>query len=171
MHGIGQSPNARCAFVFTTREGSTCVVHEDGTTTRTKAARPDPGHEGDHGPKRRSLLTIYVDAASAWGLSAAGMILEPPEARLILGPADACASLLTWNLGKRMWGLAPGSRDIPYATEPEFGLSPVEAWDLRHDVPRSIAHGAQHAGNPITEIRFSDGLVLTAERPSRPGPV
>src|SRR5262249_13383592 len=48
---------------FTTARGSSYEFHDDGTTTRTKAPRPE--HPGDFGVKERSVRTVYVDPADA----------------------------------------------------------------------------------------------------------
>jgi len=61
-----------------------------------------------------------------------------------------------------MWGISPSSRDIPFERVPELGKSPVEAWHLKDEVPGNRSYTVQHAGNPIMEIRLSDGFVLLA---------
>lgn len=147
--GAGQA----APMEFTTAKGSVYQVHDDGTTTRNKAARQDSGHEGDAGPKERTVRTVYVDADAA-ALSAAGLSnLGPRGARVVL--ADGKASLLTWNEGKGRWGAAASARDIPVHDQPAVGRHPLELWEHADDVPGRQAFSKMHAGNRITEIRRS----------------
>lgn len=140
---------------FTTAKGSTYELHDDGTTTRTKAARADVGHEGDEGLKERSAKTIYVDQAVASNLSGAGLSdVGGKGFRLAL--KDGKATLLSWNQAADRWGAAPGARDIPFTTEPEVGKSPVEAWKPATDVPGFEAYRGQHAGNAITQLHMPE---------------
>lgn len=138
---------------FTTAKGSTYEIHEDGTTTRNKAARSDAGHEGDSGPKARTERTVYVDDPQmASALSGAGLQnLGPKGARLII--KDGKASLLTWNKEHDRWGISPSSRDIPISETPGIGNAPLELWNKVSDVPgHEEAYGNQHAGNAITSM-------------------
>lgn len=142
------------AGTFTTAKGSTYVIHEDGTTTRNKAARPDAGHEGDSGPKERSVKTVYTDNPDdASALSAAGLQGMPSKgARVII--KDGKASLLIWNEKAGKWGVSPSSRDIPISTEPGIGKAPLELWKPANDVPgHAEAYRGMHAGNAITELK------------------
>ncbi|WP_316176269.1 hypothetical protein [Bradyrhizobium sp. SZCCHNRI1073] len=165
----------RPAIGFKTAKGSTYEVHEDGTTTRNKAARPDAGHEGDSGLKPRSAKTIYLDTPEmAANLSAAGLNgLGSKGARVII--RDGKASLLTWNDAAGKWGISPGQKDIPFSTEPAIGRAPLEVWKPADDVPGWEAYRGMHAGNPITELTtkwdvkpeemqeaFGDGASLSA---------
>jgi hypothetical protein len=152
----GEMPAGRPAGPsFTTAEGSTYTVHEDGSTSRNKAARADPGHEGDAGPKERSSTTVYVDGDAA-ALSAAGLQgLGERGARVVL--KDGKATLLTWNDVQRKWGAAASGRDIPVSDKPAVGLSPLELWTPRLDVPGYVAYGNMHAGNKITAITGAEG--------------
>lgn len=137
---------------FTTAKGSTYDVAEDGTTIRNKAARADPGHEGDSGIKTQSAKTIYVDPEIASELSGAGLQgLGPKGFRVAI--KDGRAYGLTWNEAAGQWGASPGGRDIPFTTKPEVGRSPVELWKPAGDVPGYEAYRGQHAGNKITEVR------------------
>lgn len=138
---------------FTTSKGSTYEVHEDGTTTRNKAARSDLGHEGDSGAKERSAKTVYANSPEeASRLSAAGLQgLGSKGARVII--RDGKASLATWNEKAGKWGISPSSRDIPISETPEVGKSPLELWKPSNDVPGHEAYRGMHAGNAITEIR------------------
>jgi hypothetical protein len=136
---------------FTTAKGSKYVVHEDGTTTRDKAARSDAGHEGDSGLKPRTAKTIYVDADKASALSGAGISGANEKGfRVII--TDGKASLLSWNEAADKWGISPSSRDIPFTTTPEVGKAPVELWKPATDVSGHEAYRGQHAGNAITEV-------------------
>jgi hypothetical protein len=137
---------------FTTAKGSTYTVHEDGTTTRDKAARSDAGHEGDSGVKPKTDKTIYVDADRASALSGAG-ISGAGEKGFRVIVKDGKASLLSWNEKADKWGISPLSRDIPFTDKPEVGKAPVELWKPANDVPGHEAYRGQHAGNKITEIK------------------
>lgn len=140
---------------YKTAKGSTYVVHEDGTTTRNKAARDTPGHEGDSGAKARTEKTVYTEGRvllSAAGLSGIG----PKGARLAI--KDGKATLLMWNEQAGRWGAAPDQRDIPVFDEPAIGRQPLELWGKKDDVPGYEAYSRQHAGNEITELHQSGGL-------------
>ncbi|YP_010115339.1 DarB-like antirestriction [Sinorhizobium phage PBC5] len=138
------------AQTFKTAKGSVYQVHADGTTTRDKAARNDPGHEGDSGRKPRTAKTVYVDANAAM-LSAAGLSgLGPKGARVAI--KDGKATLVTWNKAGNGWGTTDDSRDIPIHAEPAVGRYPLELWDKADDVPGYEAYSRMHAGNPITEM-------------------
>ena len=135
---------------FTTAKGSTYEVHPDGTTTRNKAARSDPGHEGDSGAKPRTAKTVYVDT-NASVLSSAGMNgIGSKGSRVIL--KDGKASLLTWNEAQNRWGVMPDGRDVPVHDEPAAGRFPLELWQPASDVSGYEAYGRMHAGNAITEV-------------------
>lgn len=138
---------------YTTSKGSIYDVHEDGTTTRNKAARSDAGHEGDSGLKDRSAKTVYVDSPeAAASLSAAGLQgLGSKGARVII--RDGKASLLTWNDAEGKWGVAPSGKDVPISNVPAIGKSPLELWKRADDVNGHEAYRGMHAGNEITEIR------------------
>lgn len=138
------------ATTFQTAKGSTYTVHDDGTTTRVKAARDTPGHEGDSGLKPRTEKTVYIDKGKAI-LSAAGLSgVGPKGARLAI--KDGKATLLMWNEKAGKWGAAPDQRDIPIFDEPAVGREPLELWGKKDDVPGYEAYSRQHAGNEITKI-------------------
>lgn len=132
---------------FKTEKGSTYTV--DGqSTTRTKAARSDPGHEGDSGLKEPSAKTIYFDTNSG-ELSAAGLQgLGDKGARVLL--KDGKASLLTWNKAQNQWGTI--ARDVPFSTKPGVGKYPLEVWNSADDVGGNEAYRKMHAGNKIVEM-------------------
>lgn len=136
---------------FKTAKGSTYEIHEDGTTTRNKAARDTPGHEGDSGLKPRTEKTVYVDKGKASELSGAGLSnLGPKGARVAI--KDGKATFLTWNDKEGRWGTTPGQRDIPFYDEPALGREPLELWGKKDDVPGFEAYSKQHAGNEIVEL-------------------
>src|SRR5258706_494795 len=143
---------------FKTAKGSTYELHDDGTTTRNKAARSDVGHEGDFGPKKRSAKTVYVDSAElASELSAAGLQgLGSKGARVII--KDGKASLLTWNEQAGKWGRTKEGTDIPVHDEPAVGRAPLELWKPADDVPGWEAYRGMHAGNVITEMTGGSGV-------------
>lgn len=135
---------------FETARGSKYVVHEDGTTTRDKAARADVGHEGDFGVKARSALTLYADPKLVGGLSAAGLSGLSRGARVVVD--DGKATLLWWNEKAGKWGTSELSRDIPVSTTPEIGKAPIELWSPKNDVPGRVSYAGQHAGNAIVKL-------------------
>ena len=140
---------------YKTAKGSEYQVFPDGTTIRNKAARKDPGHEGDSGLKPRTVKTIYIDPklvpGGAANLSAAGISgLGPQGARVSL--KDGKANLVTWNQKENRWGVAPMQDNIPYSLSPEKGLQPLELWEPANDVPGYESYSKMHAGNEIVEI-------------------
>ena len=136
--------------MFTTAKGSTYVIEDDGTTSRDKAARDEPGHEGDSGKKERSAKTIYIDSNAA-ALSAAGLQNRGSKgARVVI--KDGKASLIMWNEKADTWGVSPLSQDISFSTEPKVGSYPLELWDKTDDVPGYESYSNMHAGNKIISI-------------------
>lgn len=125
---------------FKTSKGSTYEVHADGTTTRTKAARPE--HPGDSGLKDRSARTVYVDTNAAGELSLIST----------QGGAKKRIQFLKMKSGEERVGVryldgkdAGGFEKrtvVSFETKPRVGLHPVELW----------ADGSVHFGNPITEV-------------------
>lgn len=130
---------------FTTSRGSTYEVHEDGTTTRNKAARSDPGHEGQRGPQPRSQRTIYVTEEVANALAT-------PQGSWRVYISGDTVSLLTPGQGGR-WGISPSQRNLAFETAPREGLTPIEVWNP--DDGASGAFRKVHFGNPI--VRVADG--------------
>jgi N12 class adenine-specific DNA methylase/predicted RNA methylase len=139
---------------FTTAKGSRYTLHADGTTTRVKAERADPGHEGDKGLKPRSARTIFLDT-NASVLSSAGLsgVGEKGSRVVIRGNT---ASLVTWNAKENRWGIAPGSRDIPFTDVAKIGSYPLELWNEVNDIPGYTAFARMHAGNSITDIQTAE---------------
>ncbi|MDF0750270.1 hypothetical protein NLU14_08510 [Marinobacter sp. 71-i] len=153
--GDAQFDAPESAREFRTSKGSTYKVHGDGTTTRNKAARDTPGHEGDDGQKARTAKTVYLDANAA-RLSAAGLNgLDIKGARVAI--KDGKATLLTWNDNEGRWGASPDSRDIPVHNEPASGRYPLELWKPSDDVPGYESYRGMHAGNQITEVLTGQG--------------
>lgn len=145
---------------FTTAKGSAYVVHDDGTTTRNKAERSDPGHEGDKGIKPRTARTIYLDT-NASVLSAAGLNgMGAKGARVAI--KDGKATLVTWRDHDSSWGASEGSRDIPFTETPKVGAYPLELWNKADDVPGHEAYSRMHAGNKITEVGTADTALDSA---------
>lgn len=142
---------------FKTAKGSTYTVDTEGKTTRNKAARTDPGHEGDSGLKPASARTIYLDSGAA-DLSAAGLSnVGPKGARVII--KDGRASLLMWNDAEDRWGIQPSGKDIPFHLKPAVGREPLELWKKVDDVPGYEAYSNMHAGNKITELMHEDANI------------
>lgn len=138
---------------FQTEKGSTYQLHGDGTTTRNKAARDLPGHEGDSGPKERSERTVYVPGNVVSALSSAGLSnVGPKGSRLVI--ANGNATLLTWNEKAGKWGSAPSGTGVPVSDKPAVGLHPLELWGKIDDVGvKGVeAYKNQHAGSRITEL-------------------
>lgn len=148
---------------FTTAKGSTYTVHEDGTTTRNKAARADVGHEGDSGAKERSARTIYILKNEAAQLSAAGLSnIGEKGARVVL--KDGKAWLLSWNKQANKWGTtASGKQGFLYMDTPKVGFAPLELWNLADDVPDAYTgYKGMHAGNEIVSMTEAEESVPTA---------
>ncbi len=157
---------------FTTGKGSKYILHEDGTTSRDKAARDTPGHEGDSGKKARSHKTVYVpDGDVASSLSAAGLSgLGEKGSRLVL--KDGKATLLLWNSAKGRWASAPSGTQVPVSGKPQVGWHPLELWDRTSDITGEgvEAYKRQHAGSNITEIRRKPAEGPVPEQVTPPEP-
>jgi hypothetical protein len=130
---------AAAGTTFTTAKGSTYEVTDKGTTIRNKAARTDPGHEGDSGPQPESERTFYVSAEDAQKLG---------EFQTQGGPKKAIAFTQDGRAGvKYLEGDSEGKFErrtvVSTHDEPAQGLTPVELWK---DGTRA------HFGNEITEV-------------------
>ncbi len=154
---------------FKTSKGSTYSVHEDGTTTRNKAARNEPGHEGDFGVKDRSARTIYLDTEGS-GLSSAGLTMAPgSDPRVEIRGSTAT---LTWvQAGRRGAGSV---RNVQFSTTPAVGKYPLELWK-RNDADGVESYRGMHAGNQIVEVSDADATPpvdqpVTETTPPPPGP-
>lgn len=144
---------------FTTAKGSTYTVQPDGTTIRDKAARPDPGHEGQQGIQRQSEKTYYVTPADGQRLA-----LPQGQSRII-DHGDGTLSVANLNTGgpnAGKWGVSPDSRNIPVSTKPEVGKQPVELWRKENIYGRD-AYKSIHLGNDITEVREPAAQEFTTE--------
>ncbi|HUB90250.1 MAG TPA: hypothetical protein VMA74_11060, partial [Dyella sp.] len=124
---------------FKTSKGSKYSVHEDGTTSRDKAYRPEHGVK-EQGPQPRSQATFYVDRD---GLNALG------EVQAQGGPAMRIAKLKDGRYGVQyMEGKDAGKFErrtvVGVKSEPEKGLYPVELWKDGSRV---------HFGNEITDVQ------------------
>lgn len=133
----GNSQKSEGNFHFKTALGSEYQVHEDGTTTRNKAFRPEHG-KAEQGPQPRSDRTFYVTPADA----------EKLGEFQTTGSAKKSISVSGTHAGVRyMGGPDAGKMErrtfVPIQTEPAKGLIPVETWGsgLR-----------AHFGNEITEV-------------------
>jgi hypothetical protein len=116
---------------FKTAKGSDYIVHEDGTTSRNKAKRPEHGE--DFGKKERSKTTLYVhpdDVSKAETIYAAGHAARAVERN---GDVARIRSLMH-----------NGRIDIQ-----EFRVSdkPTVGWH-----PFEILKNGYHLGNAITEV-------------------
>lgn len=151
--------SAELPTAFTTSKGSTYTVHEDGTTSRDKAARNDPGHEGDSGAKPRSAKTIYLDG-NASELSSAGLNGDMKEWRVAL--KDGHAVLLGRNPKTGEWGRSGGGNGVRYHTEPAVGRYPLELWNRSDDVRGLEGYARMHAGNAITNVSAATSAEMEA---------
>lgn len=143
-HVIASDPAAMQAgsvAEFTTSKGSTYQWHEDGTTTRDKAARDDIGHEGQSGPQPQSEATYFVTKEQAdelglfqtQGASGKMAIERRPDGTIGVRYVDGP------NAGK----FEARTVTMP-STSPQVGLVPVETWKSGTRV---------HFGNEITQVR------------------
>ena len=143
---------------FRTAKGSIYVVHMDGTTSRSKAARDTPGHEGDVGEKERSAKTIYFSSSAA-PLSSAGLAgIGTRGSRVLLKGGQA--TLVTWSDDRPGWGATNSGRGVPYTLVPAVGLYPLELWKRSDDAsefPGYEVYRGMHAGNQIVEVRDDAG--------------
>ncbi len=127
-------PSDSRAIGFKTAKGSTYVVHEDGTTTRDKAARPE--HPGEEGPQPRSQRTYYVEDPDALGI----FQTEGPKRLVEDGKTDRIGVLALDGPYK---GKILKTSVTPYSREPQVGWTPVEVWKSGTQV---------HFGNPIVDV-------------------
>lgn len=128
---------------FVTAKGSFYRVHDDGTTTRDKAARKE--HPGDFGPQPRSERTVYLSPESAKAL---GEIQAKGVRRAIADAGNGQLGI------KYLEGPSAGKFErrsvAPYETTPRPGMLPLELWK------QGTGH---HFGNPIHEV-------ATAQQPA-----
>mgnify|MGYP000855294798 FL=1 len=146
---------------FATAKGSTYEV-SGNTTTRNKAARSDPGHEGDFGPKETSQHTYYVDDNGLQALSL--MAAQGAPARQIAPLGDGRIGV-RYTAGKDA-GQFEGRTVVQPREGPAVGLYPVEIW----------GDGSEfHFGNRITSVKTAipeqtlpAGVRIATEEPAAP---
>jgi hypothetical protein len=147
------------ATTFTTAKGSTYVMHDDGTTTRNKAYRPEHG-AAEVGPQPRSDSTIFVSPDDAQKLG---------EIQAQGGPKTALRQI--GNTGQ--YGLqyleGPDAGKFEKRTVvmpksgPDVGLVPVEMWEGGSNI---------HFGNEITQVNVLPRQAPAPEMPwYKPGPI
>lgn len=130
---------------FKTAKGSVYQVNADGTTVRTKAARPE--HPGDSGLKDVSARTIYVAPGDVTPLS---MGLGKGS-RYHFDDKTSTLWVVMYNEAAGKMGATPSMSNIPFTTTPAIGYTPIEVWDpvVRHN---TLVYRVSHMGNPITEV-------------------
>ena len=139
---------------FSTAKGSTYVLHDDGTTTRNKAPRPE--HPGDEGLKERSTKTVYLTQQEANALG------TPSDTHWrVIDHGDGTLSIATEDADGK-WGISPSQRNIKVSDIPSAGAIPLELW--KEGTTQGVrSFGEAHFGNPITEIRRATTTPLPAE--------
>ena len=138
---------------FTTAQGSTYEVHEDGTTTRTKS--PHQGHDPkDAGLKPRSQKTFYVSPEVAQQV---GMwnTLEADGKRIVIQGDKV--TLISKNPKTGAHG-RDGRYDV--SNTPQPGLHPLELWDA----DSNGWYRGNHPGSAITSIDNSATSPSSPER-------
>lgn len=129
---------------FRTAKGSKYEIHEDGTTTRNKAKRPE--HGDDEGLKPRSERTVYLKEDAARALATP----EDANWRMIVND-DGTATLIVWNEKANRWGISPSQKNIKVSFKPTRGSTPLELWDAE-EVIGAKGYKKVHFGNKITKI-------------------
>ena len=170
----GQAPKASAppssgstsGLSFSTAKGSTYVVHDDGTTTRDKKARPE--HPGQQGPQPRSEHTFYVDDKGAIALAEIQGEWGDQKVHIVTNPEGTHASLRIYH-GKDADKLI--ERTITKTSNrPAVGMTPIELWDQGRTV---------HFGNKITAVqgvseaapeKVAQPDLPTADTPQAPAP-
>lgn len=134
---------------FKTAKGSAYQVHDDGTTTRDKAARSEVGHEGQQGPQRPSQATYYVDSKAAQKL---GEIQAQGGSRSLRGitTPDGERLAMVYDEGPSK-GKAEGRTVVPFSRQPTVGATPVEIWN---------------GGKGTNNVHFGNEIVELMEKPS-----
>jgi predicted GNAT family acetyltransferase len=159
LRGTGLASRARGEGErsFTTAMGSQYVVHENGQTTRNKAARDVPGHEGDFGPQPRSEKTYYLTPENA------NRLAIPSGARVrYVDHGNGTLTQVQYHEATGKWGTGrdpvAGNHRVPAETEPRVGLIPFELWK-KGTTEGYNSYSGWHFGNPITEVRPGIGGV------------
>src|SRR5208337_4116041 len=138
---------------FTTSKGSTYNLNPDGTTTRTKAPRPE--HPEEAGVQPKSENTWFITPEDSLKL---GEIQTKGEEKKIIELPNG--QLGVQYLSGKDKGKIEQRTLVDFSKEPEEGLIPVEAWDDGKNV---------HFGNPIVKvekpkpIKTTGALVYTRE--------
>lgn len=149
----GVQGEAKTQVTFKTAKGSSYRVHEDGTTTRDKAARIDIGHEGQQGTQPRSGATFYVTPEQAKLL---GEIQAHGVKKIVAQHSDG-----SWGI-KYLEGPSAGKFErrtmVKPETAPRKGLIPVEVWKGGSSV---------HFGNEIIEV-YNSAVAATEKPPTKP---
>jgi N12 class adenine-specific DNA methylase len=160
------APSQEPVSGFTTSQGSTYEIDDQGRTTRTKT--PHLGHDPkDVGLKQQSEQTYYVDSNQATELGMhqgiSGGSKEHPNGVLVSGDR---AYPVTWNDAQGKYGVAPSAKEgFPLSTTPEVGKAPLELWK-KQDSPQGELWTNWHPGNAITEVRQSPSQNLRSLSPS-----
>jgi hypothetical protein len=150
---------------FVTAKGSQYELHEDGTTTRNKAERPE--HPGDFGPKSKSAITLFLDPQQTEDVLVA---VSVGDQRMLVQEPDGSWTIMTRDPKTRKWGRAPGASGMQLATQPAMGLSPLEGLTQQG----AGVFGNLHIGNQIIDMerRPEEGTPPTEGiPPSTPEPV
>lgn len=148
----GASPAVKSEF--TTAKGSKYQFHEDGTTTRDKAARAE--HPGDFGLKERSSKTVFVSPEMAhevgmWQSSSATnkrIILKDGKVMMVSKASEGA------NIGRD--NTVTGT-DESFSTEPEIGKHPLELW-------KPDENGMYAGNHPGTAITTVNGVAKPEEK-------
>jgi N12 class adenine-specific DNA methylase len=129
-------------YGFTTSRGSTYAVRGDGTTLRNKA----PGHaDGGVGPQPTSVKTVYMTPQD-------GQRMGHPQGApwRVIDHQNGTMSLATQNPDGK-WGVSPESKNVPYSTTPQVGMTPLELWGKGQVYGRD-AYDKKHLGTAITRL-------------------
>lgn len=135
------------SVTFETAKGSKYTVHEDKTTTRDKAYRPEHG-EAEQGIQPRSEKTVYVEASDI------GRFAPPAEGSWrVADMGNGTFSFIVKNADGQ-WGVSPESKNVPVFNDPAVGRIPLELWQKeRLDQYGVDAYRKMHPGNEIVKIQ------------------
>lgn len=137
-----EPPVEQPATTFKTAKGSTYEVQPGGTTIRNKAARNEPGHEGDEGLQPRSHRTVYVTPEDANKLGEV-QGTYPDGVSAGLGFTKDGRIGVKYSEGPSA-GKFERRTAVNFSDQPKVGHIPVELWNDGSRV---------HFGNEITEVR------------------
>lgn len=153
--GVDERLPSPVVQLFRTALGSTYRVHEDGSTTRDKAPRPE--NPDDAGPQPRSGVTFYVTPEQ-------GNVLAEVQAQ---GGAPRVISLheRTGKIGMRYTaGPHAGKFErrtlVDFQQQPSVGMLPVEVWP----------DGRVHFGNEIVDVSRRRDQLAQEPPPAEPVP-